>query len=116
MTDMIAVASDDRGELVAVELGELPFPVQRVFVASGTARGSVRGDHVIPCPQLMVLICGRVEVELGQGPDSLAAPITLDAPGARLLLPEGQYIRYRLHGKESRVLVLAEDAYRQAAP
>ena len=116
MTGPISLSRDGRGELLAVELKELPFAPRRVFVASAPPEGATRGDHTIPCAQMMVLLHGRVDVELGPDPAHLSAPITLEDPGARLDLPVGQYIRYRLHGPDSQVLVLAAESYRPPSP
>jgi len=112
MTDAISVARDERGELLAVELGQLPFDARRIFIASSPVDGAVRGDHVIPCPQIMILVHGRADVELGPDADRLSAPVILDVPGASLSLPVGNYVRYRLRGPDSRVLVVAAEAYR----
>lgn len=111
MTDAILVSRDERGELLAVELGELPFVARRVFVVSSPPEGSIRGDHAIPCAQVMILLHGRADVELGPDAEHLSAPVTLEEPGARLELPVDHYVRYRLHGPDSRVLVLAAESY-----
>ena len=111
MNSTISVSHDERGELLAVELGDLPFVPRRVFVASSPPDGSVRGNHTIPCAQLMILVHGRAEVELGPDLDQLSTPVVLEEPGASIYLPAGRYIRYRLHGPDSRVLVLADEAY-----
>jgi hypothetical protein len=111
MTNPISVARDERGELLAVELERLPFDARRVFIASSPPDGATRGNHAIPCAQLMILVSGRAEVELGPDADRLAAPVILDTPGASLALPVGHYVRYRLDGPASQVLVLAAEAY-----
>lgn len=114
MTDPISVAKDERGELLAVELDRLPFDPRRVFIASSPADDAIRGNHTIPCAQIMILVHGQADVELGPDADRLSAPVILEVPGASIALPMGHYVRYRLHGPDSRVLVLAAEAYQPA--
>jgi hypothetical protein len=105
------VSRDERGELVAVELDALPFSPRRAFVVSSPFEGSVRGNHTILSAEVMILLHGRAEVQLGSDADHLSGPVLLEEPGASLELPAGRYIRYRLHGPDSSVLVLAAEAY-----
>jgi hypothetical protein len=116
--DARAVTShaDARGGLVAVELPLVDFEVRRVFVVAGSDGTADRGDHVIPCEQLMVLVQGSVDVSIGPDAEHLAPAVTLDAPGMTLSLPAGGYVRYRLSGPSSVVMVLAEQVYRRASP
>lgn len=116
MTEAVSVSRDARGELVAVELDGLPFVPRRVFIASSPPEGATRGNHAIPCAQIMILVHGRVEVELGPDADHLSAPVVLDVPGAILVLPVGDFVRYHLDGPDSSVLVLAAESYKPAGP
>ena len=108
--------SDDRGGLVAVELPRVDFEVRRVFVVAGSNGRTDRGNHVIPCEQLMVLVHGSVEINVGSDADHLAPAVLLDVPGMSLSLPAGEYVRYRLRDPSSVVMVLAEQVYRRPSP
>lgn len=114
-TGAVTAHADERGQLVAVELPQLSFEVRRVFVVAGPPTGSERGDHLIPCEQLMVLISGSVVVTLGVDVDHLEAPVLLDVPGASVRLPAGNYVRYRL-AEHAFVMVVAEQVYQSSEP
>jgi hypothetical protein len=116
--DAPAVTShpDDRGGLVAVELPRVDFEVRRVFAVSGSDGRTDRGNHVIPCEQLMVLVHGSVAIQVGPDADHLAPTVVLDTPGGSLRLPAGEYVRYRLSDPSSVVMVLAEHVYRRPSP
>ena len=57
---------DARGVLAVAEVGgALPFVARRFFVISGVPEGGVRGGHGHrSVDELLVAVCGRVEVEL----------------------------------------------------
>jgi len=89
MTDAISVSRDERGELVAVELDELPFAPRRAFVVSSPAEGCrARESHDSLCG-VMILLHGRAEVQLGADGDHLSAPVLLEEPGASSNCPPG---------------------------
>lgn len=115
MTDASAVKlpvfQDERGTLVAAEFEQLPLTVRRMFVVTGTARGSTRGNHPVPCRELLILISGRVTVELGADEHSLAPGIVLDSPGEALSVPKGEFIRYHLADGQSTLAVLADEPH-----
>lgn len=112
----IVHVADARGELIAVEFGQLDFPPQRVFVASGLDGGSERGNHLVPCPQLMVLLSGQVDVSVGDDETRLGPPQRLTEPGESIRLAPGQYVKYVLTDSSSSVLVLAESPFRHERP
>ena len=109
--DEFPMHRDARGTLIAAEFERLPFLPRRLFTVTGLEGGSDRGDHVIPCEQIMLLITGRADVLLGDGPDAFDEPIVLDVPGASVHLPTGRYIKYRLADEHSTVIVFAEQSY-----
>ena len=109
----VTTHSDARGDLLAVELTRLPFDVRRVFIVHGPEHGAERGDHVVPCDQLMVLVRGSVEVTVGSDAAHAGTAVTLDVPGMSVPLPAGHYVRYRL-AAPSCVMVLAEQSYQAA--
>jgi hypothetical protein len=112
--ETVSTHTDSRGDLVAVELPLLDFTVRRVFVVSGPPGGADRGNHLIPCEQLMVLIRGSATVRVDSDPDRPGDPIVLDHAGASLRLPAGKFVRYRLHDDSSAVMVLAEETYNRS--
>jgi hypothetical protein len=113
MTDGDAVSAhrDARGVLIAVEIPELSFAVQRVFTVVGPEGGADRGDHVVPCDQLMVLVSGAASVRVGPSVDD-ATVYELDTPGATVRLRAGEHVRYRLADEGSSVMVLASEIFK----
>jgi hypothetical protein len=102
------VYADARGSLIATELADVPFDVARVFVVTGPVGGAERGNHTVNGAQLIVLLGGSIEVFTGTDAEHLGTPVILREPGARILLSDGVYIRYRLPGDEASILVLCE--------
>jgi hypothetical protein len=101
---------DERGTLTAVELGDVPFPVRRIFVVHGTEARLPRGDHEVPCEELVVLLSGSacfVTTTDGRQQDT-----ALRHRGQQLRLRPGVHVSYVLDGPESSILVLASDGYR----
>ncbi len=101
---------DARGTLVPIELDDVPFEVRRIFTVAGVAGGSVRGNHRSGCRELIVLVAGRVRLEIGTDPDVLT-PATLVTPGQTVDVPAGSFVRYALRDEQSVILVLADAAY-----
>lgn len=101
---------DERGVLTAVELGDVPFPVRRVFVVHGTDMVRPRGGHGAPCEELVVLLsgsaCFRVSSDDQPGPTTI-----LRERGERLWLRPGEHVSYELDGPTSAILVLASEPY-----
>lgn len=101
---------DERGTLTAVEFGDVPFPVRRVFVVHGTEARLPRGDHEVPCEELVILLSGSacfVTTTLAGQRDT-----ALDHRGQKLRLRPGEHVSYVLDGPESSILVLASDSYK----
>jgi hypothetical protein len=99
---------DDRGQLVAVESHTIGYVPKRSFVVTASPVGAIRGDHTVPCRQTIVLVTGTVTVWLGRAE---IHEEVLTEPGDALDLDPGDYIRYRLGGPESTVLILAAENY-----
>jgi hypothetical protein len=102
------VFADERGTLIAAELADVPFDVARVFVVQAPEDGAERGNHTVNGAQLMVLLRGRIDVFTGIDAEHLGEPVILDQPGARILLPDGIYIRYTMPDDDASILVLCE--------
>jgi hypothetical protein len=112
MTDTghVEVFRDDRGALLPVSLASAPFPVKRVFVVTDSVGQPVRGNHLVPCRQLLILVSGSVSVSVGED-DSSVVVSRLDTVGETLFLEPGTFVRYTLSNEHSTVLVLAEDEF-----
>lgn len=111
--DDAAVFDEGRGSLLAVELGDLPFPVRRVFVVNGRPGGVDRGDHVVSCSEAIVLLTGTACFRTTVAGAGEYVDVRLDRRGQRLYLDRGDHVRYRLVDEHSSILVLAEHPYEQ---
>ena len=112
MTDQpFPTYADERGDLLAVEFADVPFEVKRAFVVRGVHARLSRGDHVVPCEQLVVLLEGSVLFDVGSAGET--ERVVLDKRGQRLRLTSGQTVSYVLDGPASAILVLASAAYQE---
>lgn len=102
---------DERGTLLPIELSGIAFPVQRVFVVKGTTPPQSRGNHIVSCDELIVLISGTVAVRVGPGPDDLDDAVVLDTLGQSIPIATGSFIVYELGDDRSAILVLAAEPY-----
>jgi dTDP-4-dehydrorhamnose 3,5-epimerase-like enzyme len=60
--------SDNRGNLLPIEFGDLPFIPKRIFVVNNVPKGSVRGNHShFETVQILICISGEIEVTLHDG-------------------------------------------------
>lgn len=104
---------DTRGHLVPVEFAALPFVPQRVFAVMAPDDGATRGDHDVPCLELMVLVTGSARVVVttpsdGADPDVVEHRLTV--AGQACLLEPGSAVVYHLAGGAV-VVVLADQPY-----
>lgn len=106
-----ALAADARGTLMPIEFSKVPFTVRRLFVVTGPLGGATRGEHLVPCAQLLCLIGGEASVRVGPDANSLGLEMRLTHLGQCLLLREGSYVLYTLSDAASSLLVLAEQPY-----
>lgn len=111
-----SVAVDARGALLPVEFSDVPFTVRRIFVVTGPPGGAIRGQHVVPCEQLLCIISGEATVQLGTDENSLGPELRLTMPGQAVRLNAGTYVVYSLHDEASSLLVLAEEPYSGSRP
>lgn len=110
---------DDRGLLLPISLAEVPFPVRRLFLVTESIDQVVRGNHRVPCRQLLVLLSGSVSVTLTDDDWPQVGSVTtslLTKPGDSLELTPGVTVQYSLTDEHSTVLVLAEEEFVQATP
>lgn len=109
MTEPFPTFVDPRGLLLPVELGDVPFPVARVFVVVGPPDGATRGGHVVSCQELVVLVSGSADVRYD------GATNALTEAGASVLLAPGSVVEYDLAPGGSTVLVLADRAFEETS-
>ena len=102
---------DERGTLVPIELDGVGFGVRRVFAVAGSRTTTHRGDHALTCRELVVLVAGRVTVEVGEAEDGPFSRHELTEPGRSVAAGPAGWLRYTLHGDRSVVLVLADAPY-----
>lgn len=59
---------DQRGDLLPIELKNIPFKVKRIFVISNTPKNTIRGGHAhYKTQQILICIQGKIEVNLDYG-------------------------------------------------
>jgi dTDP-4-dehydrorhamnose 3,5-epimerase-like enzyme len=101
---------DARGVLTLLELAELPFQPERVFVVSQVPPGARRGGHGhLRQRQVLACVAGRVEVELRVPGDSSTA-VALDA-GEGLLVEPGVWSVQTYQTTDAVLMVLADGPY-----
>jgi len=105
------VSSDVRGTLLPFELSEVPFAVRRVFTVTGPVGGATRGNHLVPCGQLLCLVAGSSEVRIGDDAQTLGDPVALSEVGEYVILEAGDYVTYTVPDESTTLLVLAEQPY-----
>lgn len=107
------VFDEVRGRLVPVEFERVPFVPRRLFTVVAPEAGATRGDHGVPCRELLVLVTGTARVVLTTRLDGAAPEVVehhLTRAGEACLLEPGTDVVYHLTGG-STVVVLAEKAY-----
>ncbi|TAL41067.1 MAG: hypothetical protein EPN91_11605 [Salinibacterium sp.] len=103
--------TDERGTLIAAELAEIPFQVQRVFTVSGPVGGATRGEHAVDCNELIVLQSGAVTIRLGPNEHTIDETVVLKRGGDAVFLRPGCFLAYDLPDEHASILVLAEAPY-----
>jgi hypothetical protein len=104
---------DERGALTAIEFDDIPFPVRRVFVVHGADAALPRGEHGVPCEELVVLLSGSARFQVSSDDDVDRTTLLCDRR-ERLVLRPSEHVSYHLDGPMSAILVLASDSYRSA--
>jgi hypothetical protein len=106
----LPTVTDDRGRLLVAEDADVGFPVRRVFAVTGAPAGVMRGEHVVPCRQAMVLVTGSATVWSGPAADA-ETEHHLRMAGDTIDLAAGSWVRYALGSPDAVVLVFAEAPY-----
>lgn len=106
----LSAKADDRGALIPIELGELPFSPRRVFAVTAVSPGTTRGGHAHEQgQQLLVCLAGAVRVELRSSAGSQA--LLLDSPNRGLLIEAGVWASQTYEEEGTVLLVLASETY-----
>jgi len=104
---------DDRGSLVAVEMGEdkaIPFEVKRVYYIFNTAEGSSRGFHAHHnLKQIAMCVAGSCRMVLDNG--SVRENAWLDSPQKGLLIEDLTWREMHDFSSDCVLLVLASEHY-----
>ena len=107
---------DDRGTLIALEsLSEIvPFEIRRVYYSFDTQPGCVRGNHAHrDLRQLVVCVSGAFTF-VCEMPDGTRTEHRMDWPNKALLIEGMVWREIRDFSKDSVMMVLASDHYREA--
>lgn len=102
---------DDRGSLVALEVGRLvPFDIKRVYYIFGTKPGVSRGFHAHKnLQQLAVCVSGKCRMLLDDGKEK--AEVWLDSPNKGLLIESMVWREMHDFSHDCVLLVLASAQY-----
>jgi len=102
--------SELRGDLMALDLGELPFVARRVFAVTHAPAGTVRGGHAHRSgQQLLVCLQGRIEVRIRAAGETQRVVLTPGAAG--LLIGPGVWCSQTYLEDGAVLLALASDPY-----
>ena len=105
---------DDRGQLVAAEVGnEIPFDVKRVYYIYDTLSGVRRGFHAHRnLQQLLICINGSCRIHLDDGYET--AEVLLDKPYEGLYISNDMWREMYDFSEGAVLLVLASQHYDEA--
>jgi dTDP-4-dehydrorhamnose 3,5-epimerase-like enzyme len=103
-------ARDERGSLVALELGDCPFAPERIFAVYDVPSESVRGAHAHrACEQFLVCVAGSVKCLVDDG--EAQAEVDLEEPSIGLHIPPMVWATQWRYTKDAVLLVLASRPY-----
>ncbi len=106
----LPVHCDERGQLLPLDFGSLPFMPRRVFTVTGTPVGAIRGEHGHRRgEQLLICLQGQIGLLLRKGDEAADALLTPAGPG--LLVGAGVWCRQTYLAPHSVLLVLASEPY-----
>jgi hypothetical protein len=114
LTDPFSPIADERGTLLPVEFDDVPFAVRRVFVVHGSDSGAPRGDHEVPCEELVVLLSGTACFRVAAPGEDVRERV-LRHRGDALALRPGEHVVYHLDSETAAILVLAAEPYDASA-
>ncbi|SFR51157.1 WxcM-like, C-terminal [Marinobacter daqiaonensis] len=104
---------DDRGSLVAVEIGmekAVPFDIKRVYYIFHTAEGVSRGFHAHKVlKQVAICVAGKCRMVLDDGEERVET--WLDSPTKGLLIEDMVWREMHDFSEDCVLLVLASEHY-----
>ncbi len=105
---------DDRGQLVAAEVGkEIPFEVKRVYYIYDTLADVRRGFHAHKnLEQILICVHGSCKIHLDNGADT--AEVVLDKPYEGLYISNDMWREMYDFSEGAVLLVLASQHYDEA--
>ena len=102
---------DERGLLLPVEFFDLPFTPKRVFIVKNVPLNMIRGNHShYKTKQYLICVNGTVDVILHDGFNEITHKLT---KGESILIPELIWDSQKFTSKNSEILVLCSNEYRQ---
>lgn len=101
--------NDERGDLVVLEQGTLPFVPKRIFFITVSNAGSVRAQHAGSSEELIVPLSGAVTVDLDNGEQQTSMRLA-DKNKAMWVRP-GVWLRLREFEPGTILLVAASLCY-----
>ena len=107
-------ASDNRGDLLAIELqNQLPFEPKRFFATYNVPSTAVRGEHAhIECEQVLFALAGSIRVLLNDGVCN--QEFLLDDPTIGLYIPNHIWGTQESLSSSSILGVFASHAYEES--
>jgi dTDP-4-dehydrorhamnose 3,5-epimerase-like enzyme len=102
--------SDSRGDLTAIDFGDLEINPKRVFWVRNVPIGTMRGGHFHKiCNQLLVCMNGQVKVNIAL-PNGICFSDTLKQNSA-VFLPAYHFVEYIFLETNSELIVLADQFF-----
>ncbi|OXS79287.1 sugar 3,4-ketoisomerase [Domibacillus enclensis] len=102
--------SDERGSLVPLEKGEIPFTIRRVYYIYNVNELLPRGFHAHKnLEQVMICLKGRCEVIVDNG--EYKESFVLDNPSEGIYVPKMNWREMHKFSEDCILLVLASDYY-----
>lgn len=110
----LAVSSDERGSLVAVESGTgLPFEIRRVYYIFGAKPGVARGHHAhVELTQWAICVSGACSITLDSGRQ--CTEVRLDHPNEALEIGPMIWREMRDFTPDAVLLVIASEEFDEA--
>jgi hypothetical protein len=104
------VVSEADARLIAIEFGDVPFEVKRIFTVTRAGAKVTRGNHFAGCNQKLVLLAGEVDVHLKKASGEVK-DFHFTESGNSVLISPDDHVTYELLDENSQILVLADQSY-----
>ena len=107
---LTSTGSDEIGQLVVAEHGNLPFAAKRAYWTFGVPPNKIRGHHAHhELEQLIVAVHGKIEM-IVETPDRVRHTFLLDHPTKALYIPRMCWREIKF-GPDAVLLCLASQEY-----